>query len=411
MDFDDLRTMRFVQLGARLVVHERKASTWKTFSSWMRPRSLRTAVRITFILIGAVWATVVAESAPAKIKDLAQIEGIRENQLLGYGLVVGLAGTGDGAQTQFTVQTIRNLLDRMGLSLPPSSLRVTNTAAVMVTATLPAFAQSGAKIDVTVSAMGDADNLAGGVLLLTPLRGVNGEIYAISQGPLTTGGFVAGRQSQGNSTTRNHPTTARIPNGAIVERSAPSVMPSNEIRLQLRTSDFANASRIATVINHRFGQDTAPLAVATNPGLVAVTPPANPPGGLTAFIAELEALEIETDRSAGIVVNERTGTVIVGSHVRIAPVVMMHGGLSVEIQTRFDVSQPAPLGRGQTEVVPDVNIRVREEEARGVKLEDGATVDDLVRALNAIGASSRDVISILQGLKAAGALDADLQVI
>ncbi|MDZ7638771.1 MAG: flagellar basal body P-ring protein FlgI [Bryobacterales bacterium] len=348
--------------------------------------------------------------AATRIKELAQIEGIRDNQLIGYGLVVGLAGTGDGVQTQFTVQTLRNMLDRMGISLPPAMLRVTNTAAVMITATLPPFAQPGGKVDVTVSAMGDASNLAGGVLLLTPLRGVSGEIYAVAQGPMTTGGFVAGRQGQGNATTRNHPTTARIPNGALVERAAPSVMPVSEVRLQLRTSDFANAVRIAEAINGKFAAQP-PLAIAQNPGMVAVQAPENVPGGMAGFIAALEALEIDAEQRAGIVVNERTGTVIVGSQVRVAPVVMMHGTLSIEIQTRFDVSQPAPFGKGETTVVPEVNVAVREEEARSVSLKEGATVDDLVRALNTIGVTPRDIIAILQSLKAAGALDVDLQVI
>lgn len=351
-------------------------------------------------------------ASATRIKDLAEIEGIRENQLLGYGLVVGLAGTGDGVQTQFTVQTLRNMLDRMGISLPPATLRVTNTAAVMVTATLPAFAQPGAKIDVTVSAMGDASNLQGGVLLLTPLRGANGEIYAVAQGPMATGGFVAGRQGSGNTTTRNHPTTARIPNGALVERPAPSVMPQEVLRLQLRTSNFANAAKMAAAINKAFGEEKQRVAYAENPGIVAVKTPTDGPGEVAAFIAALEDLEVDAEQRAGIVVNERTGTVIVGSQVRIAPVVMMHGSLSIEIQTRFEVSQPAPFSdKGQTTVVPEVNVQAREEEARTVALGEGATVDDLVRALNTIGVTARDIISILQGLKAAGALDADLQVI
>lgn len=371
----------------------------------IRRRRWREAAMALILLCGALPA-----ARATRIKELAQIEGIRDNQLIGYGLVVGLAGTGDGVQTQFTVQTLRNMLDRMGISLPPAMLRVTNTAAVMITGTLPPFAQPGGKVDVTVSAMGDASNLQGGVLLLTPLRGVNGEIYAVAQGPMSTGGFVAGRQAQGNATTRNHPTTARIPNGAIVERAAPSVMPVNEVRLQLRTSDFANASRIAEAINGKF-PDASPLAVARNPGLVAVRAPENAPGGMAGFIASLEALEIDAEQRAGIVVNERTGTVIVGSQVRVAPVVMMHGSLSIEIQTRFDVSQPAPFAKGETKVVPEVNVQVREEEARSVSLKEGATVDDLVRALNTIGVTPRDIIAILQSLKAAGALDVDLQVI
>lgn len=347
-----------------------------------------------------------------RIKDLADIEGIRENQLIGYGLVVGLAGSGDRFQTQFTIQTIRNLLDRMGVSVPQSYLRVTNTAAVMVTATLPAFAQPGGKIDVTVSAMGDATNLHGGVLLLTALRGVDGEIYALSQGPVTTGGYTAGRQALGVYSSLNHPNTGRVPAGGIVERAAPTVMPDKELRLQLRQADFANASRIAAAINEKFGTNGQPIAIASNPGLVSVTAPTDAPGGATAFVAELQALIVESDRIAKIVVNERTGTVVVGAHVRIAPTAIMHGSLSVEVQTKYQVSQPAPFSRqGNTEVVPEVNVNVREEQARHVALQEGATVEDLLRTLNAIGLTARDIISILQSLKSAGALEAELEVI
>lgn len=346
-----------------------------------------------------------------RIKDLADIEGIRENQLIGYGLVAGLAGSGDRFQTQFTIQTIRNLLDRMGLTVPQAFLRVTNTAAVMVTATLPAFSQPGTKIDVTVSAMGDATNIHGGVLLLTPLRGVDGQVYALSQGPVVTGGFAAGRPALGTVSSLNHPNTGRVPAGGIVERPAPSVMPAAEVRLQLRTADFANAARIASAINEKFKSGDEPVAVAANPAVVAVTTPKDVPGGPAAFVAELQALRIETDQAARIVVNERTGTVVVGSQVRIAPAAIMHGSLSVEVQTRFDVSQPAPFGQGTTQVVPDVNVNVREEQARHVALGKDATVEDLVRALNAIGVTARDIISILQALRAAGALEAELEVI
>jgi flagellar P-ring protein precursor FlgI len=347
-----------------------------------------------------------------RIKDLAEIEGIRENQLIGYGLVVGLAGSGDRFQTQFTVQTIRNLLDRMGVSVPQSFLRITNTAAVMVTATLPAFSQPGSKIDVTVAAMGDATNLHGGVLLLTALRGADGETYALAQGPVTTGGYTTGRPSLGTYSALNHPNTGRVSSGGIVERAAPSVMPENELRLHLRQADFANASRIASAINERFGAGGQPVAIASTPGLVSVTPPANTPGGTTAFIAELQKLVIETDRIAKIVVNERTGTVVVGSHVRIAPTAIMHGSLSVEVKTRFEVSQPAPFSKqGSTEVVPDINVEVREERARHIALQEEATVEDLLRALNTIGLTARDIISILQSLKSAGALEAELEVI
>lgn len=361
---------------------------------------------LAFLLVAASLV-----QADTRIKDLADIEGVRENQLIGYGLVVGLAGSGDRFQTQFTIQTIRNLLDRMGLNVPQAFLRVTNTAAVMVTSTLPAFSQPGNKIDVTVAAMGDATNLHGGVLLMTPLRGVDGQVYALSQGPVITGGFTAGRPSLGSFSALNHPNTGRVPSGGLVERPAPSVMPEREVRLQLRSADFANASRIAAAINEKFRTGEELVAIASNPGVVTVTAPAESPGGAAAFVAELQALRIETDRVARIVVNERTGTVVVGSEVRIAPIAIMHGSLSVEIQTRFDVSQPSPFGQGTTQVVPEVEVNVREEKARHVALGKEATVEDLVRALNAIGVTARDIISILQSLKAAGALEAELEVI
>ncbi|MCW5962987.1 MAG: flagellar basal body P-ring protein FlgI [Bryobacterales bacterium] len=372
-------------------------------SRWNHPQWL--SLLVAFVLCGTPLP------AETRIKDLADIEGIRENQLIGYGLVAGLAGSGDRFQTQFTIQTIRNLLDRMGLTVPQAFLRVTNTAAVMVTATLPAFSQPGTKIDVTVAAMGDATNIHGGVLLLTPLRGVDGQVYALSQGPVVTGGFAAGRPSLGTVSSLNHPNTGRVPAGGIVERPAPSVMPAAEVRLQLRTADFANAARIASAINEKFKNGDRPVAVATNPALVAVTTPADQPGGSAAFVAELQALRIETDQAARIVVNERTGTVVVGSQVRIAPTAIMHGSLSVEVQTRFEVSQPAPFAQGTTQVTPDVNVNVREEQTRHVALGKDATVEDLVRALSAIGVTARDIISILQALRAAGALEAELEVI
>jgi flagellar P-ring protein FlgI len=379
--------------------------------SWTSASLALVARIVLLVLLVATLLLPPLRAAETRIKDLADIEGVRENQLIGYGLVVGLAGSGDRFQTQFTIQTIRNLLDRMGLTVPQAFLRVTNTAAVMVTATLPAFAQPGSKIDVTVAAMGDATNIHGGVLLMTPLRGADGEIYALSQGPVITGGFTAGRQRLGTFSTLNHPNTGRVPAGGLIERPAPSVMPTGDIRLHLRTADFANASRIATVINRKFAEGQQPVALAPNPGMVTVSVPDEVEGGPAAFVAELQALRIETDRVARIVVNERTGTVVVGAEVQIAPIAIMHGSLSVEIQTRFDVSQPAPFGQGSTQVVPEVDVNVREEQARQVSLGRDATVEDLVRALNTVGVTARDIISILQSLKAAGALEAELEVI
>ena len=344
----------------------------------------------------------------ARLKDLVAIEGVRENQLIGYGLVVGLAGTGDRRQALFSAQSLTNMLERMGVSVPPAAIRVNNTAAVMVTATLPAFAQPGTRLDITAAAIGDASNLQGGILVLTSLRGADGQVYAVAQGPVMTGGFVAGKS--GNSQTVNHPTVGRAPAGAIVERSAPSVAPKGVVRLQLRQSDFTTSARIVEAVNKNFG-GTTPAARAENAGLVSVTVPADYAARTTQFVSELENLTVEADRAARVVINERTGTIVLGKDVRVAPVAILHGNLSVEIQTRLDVSQPNAMASGATQVVPATTTTAQEEKARNVILKQGATVEELVRALASIGSTPRDVIAILQNLRSAGALEAEVEVI
>jgi flagellar P-ring protein FlgI len=343
--------------------------------------------------------------AATRLKELVTIEGVRDNQLMGYGLVVGLAGTGDRRQTVFSAQSLTNLLERMGLTVSPTAIQVKNIAAVMVTATLPPYAQAGSRIDVTVSAIGDSASLQGGVLLMTGLKGPDGQVYAVSQGPMVLGGYVAGQAA--NSQTVNHPTVGRIPNGAIVERGAPSANLGNQLRLQLQRADFATAARVVEALNKRFG----PVAHADNAALISVVLPAEYEKKSTEFVAELEALTIEPDRDAKIVVNERTGTIVMGKDVHISPVAIMQGNLTVEIQTALNVSQPGPFSGGTTQVTPQTNVGVKQELARSVLLKQGATVEELVRALMAIGSSPRDIISILQNLKLAGALDADLIVI
>jgi flagellar P-ring protein precursor FlgI len=343
-----------------------------------------------------------------RLKDLISIEGVRDNQLVGYGVVVGLNKTGDKQQTIFGTQSLANMLQKMGVSVDGTVIKVANTAAVMVTATLPAFAQPGTKIDVTAGAVGDATNLQGGLLLMTSLRGANGQVYAVAQGPVVTGGFVAGRG--GNNQTVNHPTVGRVPNGATVERLAPSVEPTTHVRLQLRNADFATASRVAEVINKQFGTEK-PVAQAENSALVDVDTPAAWRPRMTEFIAAMEELRVEVDLPARIVVNERTGTIVMGKEVRISPVAILHGNLAVEIQTVLQVSQPGPLSQGKTEVVPEVTVKAKDEPTKNVVLKQGATVEELVRALTAVGSSARDIIAILQNLKAAGALDAELEVI
>jgi flagellar P-ring protein precursor FlgI len=347
-------------------------------------------------------------SAASRLKDLVSIEGVRDNQLVGYGVVVGLAKTGDKQTTIFSAQSLTNMLEQMGVTVSPLAIRVTNTAAVMVTATLPPFAQPGVRIDVTAAAIGDATNLQGGLLVMTSLRGANGQVYAIAQGPVVTGGFVAGRG--GVSQTVNHPTVGRIPNGATVERVAPSIEPSSKVNLQLRSADFATSARVAEAINKHFG-GAVRIAHAENAALVAVSTPAEWKSRVTEFIADLGDLRIDADAPAKIVVNERTGTIVVGKDVRIAPVTILHGNLSVEIQTKLLVSQPNPLSSGTTQVVPDQTVTAKDEPAKNVVLKEGATIEELVRALTAIGSSARDIIAILQNLRAAGALDAELEVI
>lgn len=353
-------------------------------------------------------AALACPAAPAtRLKDLAEIEGVRDNQLIGYGLVVGLAGTGDRQMTLFSPQSLANLLERMGVTVPGATIIVKNTAAVLVTATLPAFAQPGTHLDATAAAIGDATNLQGGILVLTSLKAADGQVYAVAQGPVVTGGFVAGRA--GASQTVNHPTVGRAPGGAIVERPAPSLLPKGAVHLQLRQPDFTTASRIAEALNAKYRSGTP--ARAENAALVSVAVPPSYTGRPVDFIADMESLTVEADRPARVVVNERTGTIVMGRDVRISPVAILHGNLTVEIQTGLEVSQPPPLSAGTTVAGAKVGVDAKEDPARNVVLKQGATVEELVRALAAIGSTARDVIAILQNLRAAGALDAELEVI
>jgi flagellar P-ring protein FlgI len=349
-------------------------------------------------------------TAGSRLKELATIEGVRDNQLIGYGLVVGLAGTGDRRQTVFSAQSLTNLLERMGLFISPTAIQVKNTAAVMVLGTLPPFAQPGMRIDVTAAAIGDASNLQGGLLVLTGLKGADGQVYAVGQGPVVTGGFVAG--GAGAKQTLNHPTVGRIPNGAIVERGSPSPAAGPHLKLQLRVADFTTSARVAAAVNTRFAPGGSQIAHADNAGLISIDIPSGYASRSTEFIADLEAISVEADRLAKIVVNERTGTIVMGKQVQISPVAIMHGNLTVEIETSFEVSQPAPFAKvGETAVTPKVETGVKEEKARNIMLKEGATVEELVRALTSIGSTPRDIIAILQNLRSAGALEAELEVI
>jgi flagellar P-ring protein precursor FlgI len=364
-------------------------------------------MKIVLSLILLIQGTVACQAATVtRLKELVSLEGVRDNQLMGYGLVVGLRGTGDSRQTVFSAQSLTNLLERMGLTVSAAAIQVRNTAAVMVTATLPPYAQPGSRIDVTSAAVGDAPSLQGGILLMTGLKGPDGQVYAVAQGPMVIGGFLAG--GAGNTSVVNHPTVGRTPNGAIVERASPSPVIGAQVRLNLQQADYATAARIAGAVNEHFGD----VARADNSDVVTIRLPDSFRNRQTEFVAEMEELTVEADRVAKIVVNERTGTIIMGKQVRIAPVAIMQGNLTVEIQTVQEVSQPNPLSSGgTTQVVPQVNVGVKQDAAKNVVLKDGATVEELVQALTSVGSNPRDIISILQNLKTAGALQANLEVI
>jgi flagellar P-ring protein precursor FlgI len=364
------------------------------------------------LLLAIGWAALSLQAADVergvRLKDLVSIEGVRENQLVGYGVVVGLNGTGDKQQTLFSAQSLTNILQRMGVTVAPTAITVKNTASVLVTATLPPYGQPGATIDATVAAIGDCTNLQGGLLILTSLRGINGEVYATVQGPVVTAGFLAGRSS--NSQTVNHPTVGRIPSGASIEKSAPSVAIGKVIKLQLKNADFTTSARISEVVNKHFG-GTDSIAHSDNSGVVSVALPSQFAGSSTEFVAELEKLLVEPDRAAKVVINEKTGTVILGNGVKIAPVAIMHGNLTVQIQTQLVAVPNGPYSSAPGTTVPETTVSAKDEKSRNLVLKEGATVEELVRALASIGSTTRDVIAILESLRAAGALDAQLEVI
>jgi len=348
-----------------------------------------------------------SESVPVKIGDLTTVEGVRENSLIGYGMVVGLTRTGDSQQTIFTTQTLANIMQRMGAQIPPATARVINVAAVFVTASLPPFARPGTVLDVTVSSIGDAKSLEGGMLLLAPLYGADGQVYASAQGPVAVGGFAAG----GGGTTKqmNHPTIGRIPSGGRVERSLTfDFNRLTPVSLLLREPDFSTAGEISDAINREFGHE---VATARDGGRVEVNPDAAGLKNLTALLGKIENLVVTVHHRARVVVNERTGTVVIGKDVRLRAVSILHGGFSVEISTAYTVSQPNPLSQGKTEVVPQTDVQAKDNPAKRLEIGEGASIDQLVSGLENMGASARDVISILQAIKAAGALDADLEVI
>jgi len=346
--------------------------------------------------------------AANRIKDVAAFQGVRDNQLVGYGLVVGLNGTGDRRQTFFSTQTLSNMLERSGMSVSPTLIRVKNIAAVMVTAVLPPFARHGSRIDVTVSSIGDAASIQGGVLIMTPLKAANNEVYVSAQGQLALGGFSA--SGGGSRVQLNHPTVGRIPNGGLVEQEVPfSLAGKTRLSLVLHDSDFTTATRTVKAVNDIVGSD---VASAVDGRTISIRVPATFTERVVEFMSMIENAQMEVDFPAKVVLNERTGTIVLGKNVKIAEVSIIHGSLSIQVGTVFDVSQPAPFSRqGETKVIPETQITAQEEKGRTVTLPGGASVEEVVRALNSIGAGPRDVIAIIQAIKAAGALQAELEII
>lgn len=361
----------------------------------------------------------------ARIKDIAYFEGVRENQLMGYGLVVGLDGTGDYGRSEFTMQSISSMLSRMGIKIDDQRIQTRNAAAVMVTADLPPFARSGQKLDVTVSSLGNARSLQGGTLLMTPLRGPDQKVYAMAQGPLSIGGYEV-NAGAGNTRRKNHVTAGRVPNGAIVERGVGfKLQDKEELKLVLNSPDFTTATNVSDAINAEFGEDDAPIAKALNASTIEIGIPEDSTDQITQFISGVEVLDVERNREARVVINERTGTVVLGGNVEISEVAVAHENLQVRISTQYQVSQPGPFGQGETAVVPQRDVQVDEETAGEGEGEDQApeeeplnvvapgddpTIGDIANALNAVGASPRDLISIIQAIKSAGALNAEIEI-
>jgi flagellar P-ring protein precursor FlgI len=360
----------------------------------------------------AALALLVAASGPAfalsRIKDLAQIEGVRQNQLVGYGLVVGLNGTGDTLNNSpFTRQSLVAMLERLGVNTRGATLRTANVAAVMVTANLQAFATQGTRIDVTVSALGDAKSLQGGTLLVTPLLGADGEVYAVGQGSVAIAGFQA--EGEAAKVTRGVPTVGRIPNGALIEREVEfKLNTQRSLRLALRNPDLTTAKRIAASINDFLGGDTAE---PTDPSTITINIPAKYRGNMIQLLTDIEQLRIEPDQTARIVVDERSGIIVMGRNVRVSQVAVAQGNLTVTISERPQVSQPEALSNGETVVVPRTNLKVDTGDKNKLALVgEGVTLRDLVDGLNALGVGPRDLISILQAIKASGALQAEIEV-
>jgi flagellar P-ring protein precursor FlgI len=369
------------------------------------------ALALSLVLSFFIFDFLIRSAQASRLKDIARIEGFRTNQLIGYGLAVGLTGTGDKQNTEFTVQTLANLLQEYNIRVSPSDVRVKNVAAVIVTAEVPGFAQPGTRLDANIASIGDAGSLSGGVLLLTPLKGPDGRVYGVAQGPISLGGgFTA--IAIGAKVTKNHQTAGRVTAGVLLERAVPSglVTSDGHVRINLDSPDFTTAKRIADGLNQsKFNV----AAQALSPGLITVALPEEFKTNPIAFIADLESVEIFPDAPARIVVNERTGTVVIGKNVRIAPVAVAHAGLHIAIKNDQRVSQPYPFSNGRTVLFPDTTLEIREPESRQlIELPGGPGVmlSELVRALNTLGVTPRDLIAVFEALREAGALQSDLVV-
>ena len=366
-------------------------------------------LRLAALAVGAALAATPV-LAFSRVKDLVDVQGIRDNQLVGYGLVVGLNGTGDSLKNApFTQLSIQTMLERMGTNTRGQTMQTKNVAAVMVTANLPAFASNGSRIDISVSAMGDAKSLQGGTLLVTSLYGADGAIYAVGQGAVAIGGFSAG--GEGASVTRGVPTAGRISNGAIVERETGFTLASlTNLKLSLKNPDLTTATRIAGAVNTFLGSN---VATASDPSNIALNVPANYSGGVARLLTEIEQLKVDPDQSAKVIIAENSGVIVMGADVRISTVAIAQGNLTIRVTETPQVSQPSPFSNtGETTVVPRTQIQI--DDAKGNKmtvLQSGVSLQSLVDGLNALGVGPRDVISILQAIKASGALQADIEVI
>ncbi len=364
-------------------------------------------LKLVLFLAGLLFLVEPAQGV--RIKDIADIKGVRPNQLVGYGLVVGLNGTGDSNKAIFTLQSMASMLEKMGVTVKPDDIKVNNVAAVMVTTDLPAFARTGSRIDVLVSSIGDSNNLQGGNLLFTPLKAADGQVYAVAQGSVSTGGFVAGTAS-GTEVQKNFPTVGRVVNGALIEKEVSTHFNQKQLlTLTLHLPDFTTASRMAQAINIAFYE---PIARTLDAGTIEVKVPEKYRGNTVPMVTMIEGLGVTPDVVSKVVINERTGTVIMGENVRISTIAIAHGNLSIQITETQQVSQPLPFSRsGRTVVTPESDVQVQEGNNPIFLVESGVSIGEVVKALNALGASPRDLIAIFQALKAAGALQAELEII